>query len=144
MYRETKDKKYLDQAKKLAAFYMTNPNLPKDKVPYWDYNSPLIPNDVRDASAAAITASALLELSSYVDKKMSKNYFKFAEDILVSLSSDTYFAAEGNNNFLLKHSTGHKMANSEVDTPIIYADYYYLEALIRYDRLNRKNNGWLP
>jgi len=138
MYRETKDKKYLDQAKKLAAFYMTNPNLPKDKVPYWDYNSPLIPNDVRDASAAAITASALLELSSYVDKKMSKNYFKFAEDILVSLSSDTYFAAEGNNNFLLKHSTGHKMANSEVDTPIIYADYYYLEALIRYDRLNRK------
>ena len=137
MYRETKNKKYLEQAIKIADFFMHHPNLPKDKVPYWDFNSPLIPNDVRDASAAAVAASALLELSTYVDKELGKTYYHFAEDVLQSLSSDTYFAAEGNQHFLLKHATGHKPANSEIDTAIIYADYYYLEALIRYDRLNK-------
>jgi len=137
MYRETKDKKYLEQAIKIADFFMHHPNLPKDKVPYWDFNSPLIPNEVRDASAGAIAASALLELSTYVDKGLGKTYYHFAEDVLQSLSSDTYFAAEGNQHFLLKHATGHKPAKSEIDTAIIYADYYYLEALIRYDRLNK-------
>ena len=135
MYRETKNKKYLDQAVKIADFYMHHPNLPKDKIPYWDFNSPLIPNDVRDASAAAVVASGLLELSTYVNKTLAKTYFSFAEEVLQNLSGDTYFAAHGNQHFLLKHSTGHKPANSEIDTPIIYADYYYLEALIRYDKL---------
>lgn len=135
MYRETKDKKYLEQAIKIANFYIHHANLPKDKIPYWDFNSPFIPNDARDASAAAIAASGLLELSTYVNKELSKIYFSFAEDVLQSLSSDTYFAAEGNQHFLLKHSTGNKPANSEVDTAIIYADYYYLEALIRYSKL---------
>ena len=137
MYRETHDKKYLEQAIKIAAFYMNHPNLPKDKVPYWDFNSPLIPNDVRDASAAAVAASALLELSTYANKKLGKTYYQFAEDVLQSLSSENYFATEGNHHFLLKHSTGHKPGKSEVDTAIIYADYYYLEALTRYDRLNK-------
>lgn len=135
MYRETKNIKYLDQAIKIANFYIHHPNLPKDKIPYWDFNSPLIPNDVRDASAAAIAASGLLELSTYVNKKLSKTYFEFAEEVLQSLSSETYFASEGNQHFLLKHSTGHKPVNSEVNTAIIYADYYYLEALVRYDKL---------
>lgn len=135
MYRETKDKKYLQQAIKIANFIINHPRLPKDKVPYWDFDDPAIPNTVRDASAAAVTCSALLELSNYVDKAQKKVFFSTAEEILQSLSSPEYFAAEGNNHFLLKHSTGYKPANSEVDTPIIYADYYYLEALLRYSRM---------
>ncbi|MDB5119816.1 MAG: glucuronyl hydrolase [Sphingobacteriales bacterium] len=137
MYRETKQKRYLDQAVKIANFYINHPNMPKDKVPYWDFNAPDIPNEERDASAAAISASALLELSKYVKKDLGKKYNSFAEDVLVSLSSPEYFAASGNNNFILKHSTGHKPAKSEIDTPIIYADYYYIEALLRYQALNK-------
>lgn len=135
MYRETKDKKYLDKPVKIADFYINHPNLPEDKIPYWDFNSPEIPNTVRDASAAAITASALFELSNYVKNKKSKKYFSFAEEVLQNLSGPEYFATEGNHHFLLKHSTGHKPANSEVDVPLIYADYYYIEALMRYDKL---------
>jgi len=131
MYRETKDPKYLVQAKKIAAFMLNNPTLPDDKIPYWDYNAPKIPNEPRDASAAAITASALIELSSYVKDK--PEYFQMAETILKNLSSDEYLAAKGENGlFILKHSTGNWPKNSEVDTPLNYADYYYLEALSRY------------
>ncbi len=134
-YRETKDKRYLDQAVKIADFITRHPNLSSDKIPYWDFNSPDIPNDVRDASAAAITSSALLELCRFVNDEKRDAYFSFAESVLVTLSSPAYFAADGNHYFLLKHSTGHKPAKSEVDTPIIYADYYYLEALSRYKNL---------
>lgn len=134
MYRETKNKKYLQQAVNIAKFYMNHPNMPADKVPYWDFDSPDIPNDVRDASAAAIAASALLELSGYADKPFGKACFDFAEKSLESLSSPAYFAPMGNHHFLLMHSTGHKPANSEVDAPLIYADYYYLEALARYEK----------
>lgn len=135
MYRETHDKKYLDQAVRIAEFFRNHPNLPQDKVPYWDFNAPNIPNEERDASAAAIAASGMLELSTYVNKVKSKTYFSFAEDVLQSLSGPEYFAGEGNHYFLLKHSVGSKPAKSEVNTPIIYADYYYLEALLRYDAL---------
>ncbi|MBL0740437.1 glycoside hydrolase family 88 protein [Chryseolinea lacunae] len=138
MFRETKDKKYLDQAVHIADFFTHHPNLPNDKIPYWDFNSTEIPNDVRDASSAAIAASALLELSGYVKGEKSKAYFTFAEDVLQSLSSPEYFAPEGNHYFLLKHSTGHKPAKSEIDTPIIYADYYYLEGLLRYNKITKK------
>jgi len=141
MYRETKDKKYLDQAVKIADFFINHPNLPKDKIPYWDFNSPEIPNDVRDASAAAIVSAALLELQGYVKKDIRKKYFSFAENVLISLSGPEYFAAEGNKHFLLKHSTGHKPAKSEIDVPIIYADYYYLEALLRYEKLTKKEKN---
>lgn len=139
MYRETKDKKYLDQAVKIADFFINHPNLPKDKIPYWDFNAPKIPDEERDASAGAIASSALLELSDYTDINRRKIYFSIAEKILESLSSPTYRAGLGeNNNFLLKHSVGHKPGNSEVDVPIIYADYYYLEALLRYDKMKIK------
>ena len=140
MYRETKDRKYLYQAMKIADFYLGNPNLPADKIPYWDFNAPGIPNEERDASAAAVTASALLELSQYAPKNKSQVYFKDAETMLVSLSSPAYRAGVGeNNNFLLKHCVGHKPAKSEVDVPLVYADYYYLEALMRYERALRAN-----
>ncbi|WP_266365745.1 glycoside hydrolase family 88 protein [Tellurirhabdus rosea] len=134
MYRETKDKKYLNFARRIADFILKHKNLPADKIPYWDFDRP---GEERDASAGAIMASALLELSTYGGA--SKTYFKAAEQMLQSLSSPTYKAAPGeNNNFILKHSVGHKPAKSEVDTPLIYADYYYLEALLRYDGLRKK------
>jgi len=133
MYRETRDKRYLDQAVKIARFMLNHPNLPKDKVPYWDYNAPDIPNTQRDASAAAIMASALLELAQYV--KTKNDYLQSAKTILKSLGSKDYLAKPGTNqNFVLLHSVGHKPAKSEIDVPLIYADYYYLEALIRYER----------
>lgn len=137
MYRETKQKKYLAQVQQIAGYILNNPNLPKDKIPYWDYNAPNIPNEERDASAGAIVASALLELSTMKVVK-AKGYFNTAETILQSLSSPAYKAKIGeNNNFILIHSTGHKPANSEVDVPLIYADYYYLEALLRYQALTK-------
>jgi len=138
MYRETKDKKYLDFARHIADFYLNHPNLPTDKIPYWDFNAPNIPNEERDASAGAITASALLELCTYGGPS-AKTYYQSAVKMLQSLSSPAYKANVGeNNNFILKHSVGHKPQKSEVDTPIIYADYYYLEALLRYNALRNK------
>ncbi len=138
MYRETKDKKYLKQAEGIAQFIVNHPNLPEDKIPYWDFNAPNIPNEERDASAAAVFDSAFLELSTF-SKKHQQLYFKTAEDMLVRLSSPVYTAeiAE-NNNFILKHSVGHKPGNSEIDTPLVYADYYYLEALLRYKKLTHQ------
>jgi len=132
MYRETKLKKYLQQADKIAQYILNHPNLPLDKIPYWDFNAPKIPNEEKDVSAATIMASALLELSQYSKKK--KQYLHAAETILVNLKSPEYKAAIGENgNFILKHSVGFKPNKSEIDVPLVYADYYYLEALIRYD-----------
>lgn len=133
MYRETKDKKYLDQAKHIAQFILTNPNLPSDKIPYWDYNAPNIPNALRDASAAAVMASAFLELCRYTDKKLGQQYFTVAETIIRNLSKPTYLAAKGTNGgFILKHSVGHMPNKTEIDVPLTYADYYFIEALGRY------------
>lgn len=135
MYRFTKDNNYLDQANKIAAFILHHPNLPPDKIPYWDFNAPGIPNEPRDASAAAITASALLELAKYSKGKEKKEYISAAEIIIQSLSSSRYRAAAGTNGgFLLMHSTGHKPGNSEIDVPLTYADYYFIEALTRYKK----------
>ena len=132
-YRETRKPEYLEQAKKVAAFILHNPNLPADKVPYWDFNDTAIPNTVRDASSAAIMCSALIELSGYVNKKLKKEYMSVAETQIKSLSSPAYLAKPGENgNFILMHSTGSKPENSEVDVPLTYADYYFIEALMRY------------
>jgi unsaturated chondroitin disaccharide hydrolase len=133
MYRETKDKKYLQQAQKIAKFILNNPHLPVDKVPYWDYDAQGIPNAKRDASSAAIMASALIELSNYSNTSLSKKYLNVASVILHSLSSPQYRAAYGENGgFILKHSVGNMNANADVDVPLPYADYYYLEALMRF------------
>jgi rhamnogalacturonyl hydrolase YesR len=135
MYRFTKDKTYLDQANKIAAFILHHPNLPADKIPYWDFDLPDVSNEPRDASAAAITASALLELAQYTKGKEKKEYVNVAETILQSLSSPAYRAAPGTNGgFLLMHSTGHKPGGSEIDVAITYADYYFIEALKRYKK----------
>lgn len=133
MYRFTKDKSYLKQACNIAKFILHHPNLPADKIPYWDFDAPFIPKAKRDASAAAVMASALLELGLYSSKEQSKEYVSAAETILQSLSSDTYRSKyKENGGFLLKHSTGGMPLNSEIDVPLIYADYYFLEALKRY------------
>ena len=133
MYRFTKDKRYLEQAKKIAGFIFNHPNMPEDLVPYWDFNTPGIPNAYRDASAAAINASALLELAQYADKNESKAYIAKAEKIIRSLSSDKYLAKPGENGgYLLMHCVGNLPFNSEIDTTLTYADYYFLEAMLRY------------
>ncbi|WP_298715525.1 glycoside hydrolase family 88 protein [Chitinophaga sp.] len=135
MYRETKDNAYLDQARHIADYMLNHPNMPADLIPYYDYDAPEIPNAIRDASAGAVMASALLELSRYVDKTASKRYWNAGADALVSLSGEAYRAKEGgNNHFILMHSTGSMPGNSEIDVPLSYADYYYLEALLRYKK----------
>ena len=135
MYRETKDKKYLDHAQRIAEFILNNPNLPSDKIPYWDFNAPGIPNTYRDASASAIMASALIELAGYSKKDLSKKYISAAETILRTLSSPQYKAKVGENGgFILKHSVAHFPKKVEVDYPLPYADYYYAEAMLRYKK----------
>ena len=139
MYRFTKDRKYLEQAIKIAEFTLNHPNMPKDLIPYWDYNAPDIPNALRDASAAAINCSGLLELSQYVSGEQAEKYYKAAEKMLQTLSSPAYTAEEGTNGgFILKHSVGNIPSGTEVDVPLTYADYYYVEALCRYKSLNNK------
>lgn len=133
MYRETKDLKYLRHAEMISEFILTNPKMPEDMVPYWDFSTPEIPT-MRDASAAALIASALLELSVYSEK--GKRYFDAGEKILKSLSSDRYLAKIGTNgHFVLRHATGNYLQKSELDGTLIYADYYFIEGLIRYLKL---------
>jgi unsaturated chondroitin disaccharide hydrolase len=135
MYRFTKDKRYLLQAKNIAKFILNHPNLPEDKIPYWDFDAPNIPNALRDASSGAVIASGLLELGQYATKTEKKQYVTVAEKIINSLSSDKYRAKLGENGgFLLMHNVGSIPHNDEVDAPNTYADYYFLEALMRYKK----------
>lgn len=139
MYRETKDPKYLEVANKVAGFILNHPNLPKDKIPYWDFNAPDIPASLRDASAGALIASALLELAAYNSAETAARYIGDAEVILTSLSSPEYLASPGSNGgFILKHSVGHLPVKSEVDVPLTYADYYFVEAMKRYKALKSR------
>jgi hypothetical protein len=134
VYRFCKEQDILDHAIAIAEYLL--PRLPEDGVPFWDYDSAEIPNDVRDASAAAIMASGLIELSQYVDAEKAERYLATVEKMLRTLASEEYLCAEGEDyGFLLKHSTGNKNTDSEVDVPLTYADYYFLEALIRWSRL---------
>ena len=134
VYRFCKEQDILDHAIAIAEYLL--PRLPEDGVPFWDYDSAEIPNDVRDASAAAIMASGLIELSQYVDAEKAERYLATAEKMIRTLASEEYLCAEGEDyGFLLKHSTGNKNTDSEVDVPLTYADYYFLEALIRWSRL---------
>lgn len=128
-YRYTHDRKYLDQAVKTLNFVMQNPNLPNDLIPYWDFDAPNIPNEPRDASSAACIASALYEMNNYLP---DNGYTSLADRIIRSLSSPEYRAPLGKNGcFLLMHSVGSIPHNNEIDVPLNYADYYFLEALTR-------------
>ena len=170
VYRSTHDPRYLEQARHIAHFILTNPNLPADKIPYWDYNAPGIPaatagapaggsatrspsaggqpggartavmgGPLRDASAAAVLASALIELSHYVDSREGRGYLDVAEQILVTLSSNVYKPVVGaNGGFILRHSVGNLPGRTEVDVPLTYADYYFVEAMLRYRELGQR------
>jgi len=135
MYRETKDPKYLAFAQKVTDYAMNHPNMPADGVPYWDYGAP---GEERDTSAASVMASALLELAGFVGGEKGSSYRAFAVKQLLSLIKPDYYS-EGNEigHFLLKHGTGHKPGMSEVDTPLNYGDYYFLEALLRFRELTK-------
>jgi len=127
-YRETKNPAYLKQAEGVADFIFSNPHMPEDLVPYWDFDAPGIPNEPRDVSAATVIASALYELSTF---STGNGYLKKANAIMTNVAKH-YTSADGTNKgFILGHSTGSKPMNAEVDVPLSYADYYYLEALVR-------------
>lgn len=137
-YRETRRPEYLQQAEHIADFILNHPHFPKDGIPFWDFDAPDIPDALRDASAAAIIASALMELCTYVPIPKSGKYLSTAELILKTLSSPDYLAApETNGGFLLKHGVGHLPNHTEVDVPLSYADYYFIEALGRYKAFSR-------
>jgi uncharacterized protein YyaL (SSP411 family) len=134
-YENTKDSIFLNQAKGIANYIMTSTKIPKDHIPYWDYDAPNIPKEPRDASAAAITASALLTLQEFVPKKREE-MIAYAAQILRRLSTDDYLAAYGENQgFILKHSVGNIHTGEENDKPLNYADYYFLEALDKWKEL---------
>ena len=140
MYRETKNVKYLNHAKSIADYILNHPNLPVDKIPYWDFNAPNIPNALRDSSAASLIASALLELGGYADKKEGIRYYDTAKTILSNLLTPEYMAKEGTNGgFLLKHGVGNMPNKTEIDTPLSYGDYYLVEAMMRYKALIKTN-----
>lgn len=132
LYRETKDERYLQQAMGIANYLLNHPNMPADYIPYWDYDSPDIPNTYRDVSAASIMASALIDLSNFVDEKLAKQYSAAAITQVKTLATPAYTANLGENGcFILKHSVGAYPLHSEVDVPLTYADYYYVEALTK-------------
>ena len=135
-FRETRDSKYLTQAIKTFNMLKSHPDLPFDCIPYWDMSTPDIPNTPRDVSAAACIASALYELASFDCIKESNYYVNYADSIMRSLSSDAYRAKVGTNAyFLLLHSVGSVPHGAEIDVPLNYADYYFLEAIQRRERL---------
>lgn len=137
MYRETRNEKYLEQANGIASYMLSHPNLPADKIPYWDFNAPGMPNTPRDASAGAVTASALLELSTYNKGRQAVTFFGAAEQMLTALAGKNYLSPYGKNKgFLLEHSVGSLPQQSEVDVPLTYADYYFVEGLLRYKALS--------
>jgi chondroitin AC lyase len=146
MFRETRAAAYLDAAVNMAQVFIRN--LPEDLVPFWDFNAGeegYVPGvrsyaveyggHPKDASAAAIVCSALFELDGYAPQE---SFADTAVRMLRSLASPAYRAPIGENaNFLLMHCTGSIPHKFEIDAPIVYADYYFLEALVRYSRLGR-------
>ena len=138
-FKETGDSSFLELAEKTAGFYMDHPRLPEDLIPYWDFDDPDIPNAPRDASAACIAASGLLELASLLPAGEQPKYADFAIRTLESLASSGYRNKLNENpGFILKHSPGSRSWNIDVDKPKISADYYFVEALVKLDKL--KNN----
>lgn len=132
-YRETGKKEFLESAIKLSDHYINR--LPEDLIPFWDFDDPKIPNSPKDASAAAVAACGMLELSGLVkDEALKEKYYNAAVSYIQELSSDRYLSGDTNQALLL-HSTGHYPKKSEVDVPIVYADYYYMEALVRLKKL---------
>lgn len=129
VYRYTKDPVFLEQAKATAAFYLNHENLPKDGIPYWDFDDPTIPKAPKDVSAATLIASGLIELYNYTN---DETYLNYSKKVMNSLHSPEYIVSKTvDAPFILNHSTGNWPKNDEIDEPIVYADYYFLETLLR-------------
>jgi hypothetical protein len=136
MFRETGMNEFLEQAEKIATFLLSQPGIKEGEIPYWDFNAPNIPNEPFDASAGAIMAAAFFELAGFSEN--GQDYNKVAEKLLATLSSPKFLAPVGENEgFLLLHSTGHLPHNSEIDVPIVYADYYFLESIIKQQHMSK-------
>ena len=135
-YRETRLPEYLEQAQNIEKYLFTHPNMPEDLIPYWDFDAPGIPDEPRDVSAATVIASALYELSLY-DPEKGERYRSNADKIIENLTKHYRATLKKDNGFLLLHSTGTKPTNTEVDVPIVYADYYFIEALMRKNKLEK-------
>lgn len=135
-YRETRLPEFLEQAQNIEKYLFTHPNMPEDLIPYWDFDAPGIPDEPRDVSAATVIASALYELSLY-DPEKGERYRSNADKIIENLTKHYRATLKKNNGFLLLHSTGTKPTNTEVDVPIVYADYYFIEALMRKNKLEK-------
>ena len=138
-YRETGEKAFLTTAEKLADHFLER--LPEDGIPYWDFDDPKIPNAPKDASAAAVSACGMLELVNLTEnEELKTKYFNAAKKLVEILSTPEYLSGDTNDALLL-HSTGHMPHNSEIDVPIVYADYYYMEALLRLKKLEAKTGS---
>ncbi len=138
MYRETGMREFLTQAEIIAGFILSQEGIKDGKIPYWDFNAPNIPDEPYDASAGAIIASALYELSGYSEK--GAEYREVADRLFGTLSSPEFLATVGENQgFLLKHSTGYLPNGSEIDVPLVYADYYFLESIIKRKNMEKNN-----
>jgi hypothetical protein len=138
MYRETGMEEFLVQAEKIATFILKQEGIKEGQIPYWDFNAPNIPNEPYDASAAAIIVSAFYELSTFSEN--GNQYKEIADKLFRTLSSPDFLATVGENGgFLLEHSTGHLPHDSEIDVPIVYADYYYLESIIKRENMEKNN-----
>ena len=135
-YRETRLPEFLEQAQNIEKYLFTHPNMPEDLIPYWDFDAPGIPDEPRDVSAATVIASALYELSLY-DPEKGERYRSNADKIIENLTKHYRATLKKDNGFLLLHSTGTKPTNTEVDVPIVYADYYFIEALMRKNKLEK-------
>ena len=135
-YRETRLPELLEQAQNIEKYLFTHPNMPEDLIPYWDFDAPGIPDEPRDVSAATVIASALYELSLY-DPEKGERYRSNADKIIENLTKHYRATLKKDNGFLLLHSTGTKPTNTEVDVPIVYADYYFIEALMRKNKLEK-------
>ncbi|MBQ8674974.1 MAG: glycoside hydrolase family 88 protein [Bacteroidaceae bacterium] len=156
VYRWTRDPLFLQFAQRVADIYLLRlRQTSDDMIPLWDMDDPRGLQAPKDASAACVVASALIELSTYLDNERRLNsdgqpdtdnshhnngsahrYRQAAIDMLADLSTPRYQSRDRNSAFLL-HSTGHHPAGSEIDASIIYADYYYLEALLRLKDLQQ-------
>ena len=128
-YRYTHDKAYLNRAEATAQFFINHKNMPEDGIPYWDFNDTSIPNAPRDVSAATVMASALNELYTITKNEA---YLNYSNKVINTLSSEKYILGESvNGPFIFDHSTGNWPKKDEMDQPIVYADYYFLETLLR-------------
>lgn len=134
-YRETADTILLHAARRSAQYFLTQ--LPPDAIPYWDFALPNPEGEPRDASAGAIAAAGLLLLAEQESVDSLAQLWKMgSRDLLRSLAAPPMLTREARHHFTLQHATGNAKRNHEVDVPLIYADYYFTEALCRWEQLS--------